>query len=87
MDVRHAYECCTSGKGDEGYEDRYRLLTEGEAFYRRFVREHLPERRTQEIIADLKPLQMLGEPEAIARGVLFAESAVKAEGRDATTSG
>ena len=55
--------------------------TEAEAFYRQFAREHLPERRTQDIIADLKPLRMLGEADAITRGVLFAELAVKAERR------
>jgi hypothetical protein len=54
-------------------------VTTDAAFYRRFVREHLPNRRTQDIIADLKPLRMLGDQDAIARAVLFAELAVKAE--------
>ena len=53
--------------------------TEAQAFYQRFAREHLPDRRTQDIINDLKPLRMLGEEDAIARGVLFAELAVKSE--------
>ena len=51
--------------------------TEDTAFYRRFVREHLPERRTQEIIADLRSLRMLCDEDAVLRGVLFAELAVK----------
>jgi hypothetical protein len=59
--------------------DILNFQTEDAAFYRRFVAEHLPDRRTQDIINDLKPLRMLGEEDAIARGVLFAELAVKAE--------
>ena len=53
--------------------------TADQAFYRRFVAEHLPDRRTQDIINDLKPQRMLGQEDAVARGVLFAELAVKAE--------
>lgn len=53
--------------------------SESAAFYRRFAREHLPERPTQDIIADLKPLRMLGDEDAVLRGVLFAELAVKGE--------
>ena len=53
--------------------------TEDQAFYRRYVRENLPERRTQDIIADLKPLRMLGDEDAVLRGVLFAELALKGE--------
>ena len=48
-------------------------------FYRDFVREHIPDRRTQGIIADLKMLPMTGEDAAVMRGVLFAELAVKSE--------
>ena len=54
-------------------------FSEDEAFYRRFVTEHLPDRRTQDIIGDLLPLRMLGDEDAVARSVLFAELAVKAE--------
>ena len=53
---------------------------EDAAFYRRYVREHLPERKTHEIIKDLKPLRMLGEEDAVLRSVLFAELVVKSEG-------
>ena len=49
------------------------------AFYRRYVREYLPERPTREIINDLKSLRMLGDEDAVLRGVLFAELAVKGE--------
>jgi hypothetical protein len=59
--------------------DILHFQTEADAFYRRFVTEHLHERRTQDIIDDLKPLHLLGDEDAIARGVLFAELAVKAE--------
>lgn len=52
--------------------------TADEKFYRNFVSENLPDRPTQDIINDLKPLRMIGEEDAIARGVLFAELAVKA---------
>ena len=52
--------------------------TSDEALYRRFVREIRPDRPTQEIINDLKPLWMIGEDDAVARGMLFAELAVKA---------
>ena len=53
--------------------------TEDAAFYRRYVREHMPERRTQDIINDLKPLRMLGEEDADRRDMLFAELAAKGE--------
>ncbi len=53
--------------------------SESEAFYQQFAREHLPERRTQDIINDLKPVRMLGDQDTIARGVLFAELAVMGE--------
>lgn len=53
--------------------------TTDQAFYRQYVRAHLPERCTQEIIDDLKPLRMLGGEDAVMRGVLFAELAVKSE--------
>lgn len=53
--------------------------TDDQTFYRRFVRDTLPEHRTQDIINDLKPLRMHGEEDAILRGVLFAELAVKSE--------
>lgn len=50
--------------------------TRDDAFYRRFAREYMPERRTRDIIDDLKPLLMLGDADAVMRGVLFAELAV-----------
>ena len=59
--------------------------TEDEAFYRSFVRNNLPDRQTRDIIDDLKHVRMLGEDDAIPRGVLFAELAVKSEGQSPGT--
>jgi hypothetical protein len=53
--------------------------TPEEAFYRHFAREHLPARRTQDIFNDIKKLRMLGEEDAVLRGVLFAELAVRVQ--------
>ena len=52
--------------------------TPDEALYRHFVLGFRPDRPTQDIINDLKPLRMTGEEDAVARDVLFAELAVKA---------
>ena len=48
-------------------------------FYRRYVRDHLPDRPTRDILNDLRPVRMLGDADAVLRGVLFAELAVKGE--------
>lgn len=55
--------------------------TPAEAFYKRLALRQ-PERPTQDIIDDLKPLRMTGVEDAFARNILFAELAVKAERND-----